>query len=675
MLRTLLFGMLFILGPKLSFGQEQSQPSLPDYTDVSLNNTIEIQNLNHRLLRHLNYDRLDALPVQGMPQLGDMRLFILGDEAGDDIGFPGDDFTESQMLLRMSRIYENQGKMLAAQARGDSDAFEEILDASMSALSILVDQPAIIENAQYRELYRSVVTEYERYYGFADSLAIEQGDIFDARNEAFYAINAEDRAPLENITLPQIEFVGTDIPMTINDRVKSSIVFLLKEPDKHINNWLGRAETYFPMIEKIFEEEGVPDELKYLAMIESGLNPNAKSWARAVGMWQFIRATGKAYGLESNGWVEDRMNPEKATRAAARHLKDLHRMFGDWQLALAGYNYSPGKLRRHLRRAQVNLDRKATYWDVYDNLPRETRNYVPMFIATAIVASNPKEFGLGDGVVPGPQYEFDYVPIQGMLSLADAAEMAGTDLATIKALNPELRGTHLPPSKTAYYLRIPLFSYEKFAEGYRQIPASMKRAVSHHRVKRGETLGQVARRYGVSVSSLMRKNGLRSTIINIGQPLVVPVTQYSSGISSSEIASGGISSNGISMADAKPMRIQYGMRSIRPISPSQKTALDSSLLIARAEELANKIPVVKASDTKPAPKEEKTTAAPEKKVEVAEAKLETAQPSRVVYRVRKGDTLSRIAQQFKVSVSELRKWNNMSNSLIKIGQRLTIYAN
>lgn len=660
MLRTLLFGMLFILFSTATFGQDQPLPVVPEPTYLTS------QSLNYRLMRQLDFKKLEPQPVQGNPALNDVRLYILGDEAGADIGFPGDVLSEKQILLRMGRIYDFQSKLMAAKARGDNEAAEELLDVSMSSLAVLVEQPYIQDNPQYRELYRSVVTEYEQYYGFSDTLSLQRGDIYKFREAAFAALNSEDRAPFENVALPELSFADTEIPMTINERVKSSIVFLLKEPDKHINNWLGRAETYFPMIEKIFAEEGVPDELKYLAMIESGLNPQAKSWARAVGMWQFIRATGKAYDLEVNGWVDERMNPEKATRAAARHLKDLHRMFGDWQLALAGYNYSPGRLRRHIRRAEARLGRKATYWDVYDNLPRETRNYVPMFIATSIVASNPKEFGLGKDVVPGPAYEFDYVPVQGMLSLAEAAELAGTDLATLKALNPDLRSSHLPPSQTAYYLRIPLYSYDKFAVGYRDLPDAMKRAVSAHRVRRGETLGQIARRYGVSVSSLMRKNGLRSTVIRVGQSLVVPVTKYASGIA---------------MADAQPLRIQYGMRSVRPISPAQRTSLDSSLLIARADELAQRIPVVQASETtaerqkpaaeKPEPAETSQQTAQEN---AAEAQQSEPASSRIVYRVRSGDTLIKIAKQFKVSVSQLRQWNNMSSSLIRIGQRLTIYS-
>lgn len=668
MLRTLLFGTLFILGPQVSSGQDATQPTAPESTapgSTAPESTATIS----PFLRHINYDKIEPFAVQDHPDLVDIRLFILGESGDESIGFPGESFTERQVLLRMGRIYDYQGRLMQARANEDNEAIEELLDISMSGLALLVDQEGMMENPQFLELYRTVVSEYEQYYGFSDSLAIQQGDIYLARAAAFDAVNNADRAPLENIDLPEFSFESTEFPMTINERVKSSMVFLLKQPDKHINHWLGRAETYFPMVEKIFAEEGVPDELKYLSMIESGLNPSAKSWARAVGMWQFMRATGKAYDLNVNGWVDERMNPEKATRAAARHLRDLHRMFGDWQLALAGYNYSPGKLRRHIRRAEARLGRKATYWDVYDNLPRETRNYVPMFIATSIIASNPQEFGLGKDVVPGPAYEFDYVPVLGMLSLEDAAEMAGTDLETIKALNPELRGSHLPPSRSAYYLRIPLFSYDTFAEAYRQMPASAKRAVSHHKVRSGQTLGQIARRYGVSVSSLMRKNGLRSTVIRVGQSLVVPATQYASGITDSR----GVNIE-TSLADAQPLRIQYGMRAVRPISPSQKTALDTELLLARAEKLADEAAQKEKAKVTKTPVKTVADKGTSSSNKASEKKAQEPKSSRIVYRVRRGDTLIKIANRFKVSVSELRKWNNMNNSLIKIGQRLTIYS-
>ena len=641
-----IIGAIFIFEPRAVFGQEYPWLNVNQLQDSTLSE-------HDRIMRHVLIRSLTPMPAESNPFVTDIRQFLAGDE--EDLGFPGDTLTEHQILQRMARIYGYQSKMLEARAREDYKTVENLLDRSVGALSILLDQPEWAGQPQARELYRTVVVEYERYYGFSDSLTMQRGDIYAARDNAFRTIDASDQAPLDGMSLPELEFADTEVPMPVNERVKSSIVFLLTEPDKHINNWLSRAETYFPMVEKIFAEEGIPDELKYLGMIESGLNPKARSWARAVGMWQFVRATGRAYDLNSNGWVDERMNPEKATRAAAKHLKDLYRMFGDWHLALAGYNYSPGKLRRHLRRARATLGREANFWDVYNRLPRETRNYVPMFIATAIVASNPTKFNLGKDIVPGPAYEFDYVPVQGMLSLKEVADMAGTDLETIKALNPEIRSNHLPPTRSAYYVRIPLHTYDRFAEHYSQLPSAQKRAATHHRVRRGETLGQIARRYGVSVSSLMRKNGLHSSMIRVGQNLVVPITNYS---------------GGIEMTDAHPLRVRYGIGFTRPIAPTTTSPLDASLLIARADERREELnPRIEAKQV--SEKVRKTSSG--ETAQSQSSQEDKPATTRVVYRVRRGDTLIKIANRFSVTVSQIRKWNNIKNSMIRIGQRLTIY--
>ena len=656
-MRKLLLGMLLACTPLVVYSQDFSTPadSAADFDAMST---------PLKITRHISYSPFVPASLEAYSSIKQVPAFLEKDDP--DLGAIGDSFTETQILRRMGRIYEYQSTLLEAQAREDYIVVEDMLDISMSALTVLLDQPEILENEQFQALYRTVVTQYDKYYGFSDSLEIQRGDIFEVRDHMFSLLNDEHAAPLDHIDLPAITFAETEIPMTINEKVENSIVFLLTDPDRHINNWLSRADTYFPMVEQIFKEEGVPDELKYLAMVESGLNPNARSWASAVGMWQFIRATGTAYDLNINGWVDDRRNPEKATRAAARHLKDLHRMFkGDWQLALAGYNYSPGKLRRHLRRAEARLGRRATFWDVYDNLPRETRNYVPMFIATTLVASNPQEFGLDQGYTPGRPYEFDYVPVYGMLTLAEIASLAQTDVQTIKALNPELRGNSLPPTRSAYYIRLPLYTYETFADNYSTLPTATKRPASHHRVRSGETLGQIARRYGVSVSSLMRKNGLHSSLIRVGQNLVVPITDYS---------------GGIEVSDVTPMRIQYGMRSVRPISPNQATKLDTQLLIARAaDRAAEKKQRQAEEEAKEEAKKAATIAAnqnppPAKNTSATTASQENSpQNARVIHRVRRGDTLIDIARQYKVTVSQIREWNNIRNSLIKVGQRLTIY--
>ncbi|MEZ4701839.1 MAG: LysM peptidoglycan-binding domain-containing protein [Rhodothermales bacterium] len=587
-----------------------------------------------------------SLPAQAVPFYQPPRVFLDQPDLA-----PLDSLDEKSRLRRMGNLYRYQGELLDAQAREDHEVVEALFDRIMTEIAVIARAPDALDDPRFKELYRSVVTEYESYYGFPDTLYIQQGDIFAWRETAFEALNENDLPPLASIDLPEIDIASTEISMQINEQVRNSMVFLLTEPERHINHWLSRAETYFPMVEKILEEEGVPDELKYLAMIESGLNPRARSWARAVGMWQFVKATGYAYDLTANGWVDERMDPEKATRAAARHLKDLHRMFGDWQLALAGYNFSPGKLRRYLRQAEAQLGHPATFWDVYHRLPRETRNYVPMFIATALLASNPEAYGLEQGVEPGPSYQYDLVPVQGALSLEEIADMAGTDVPTLKALNPELLGQTLPPSQSPYFIRLPLHSYDRFAEGYRHLPVAAKRAASQHVVRQGETIGQIARRYGVNVSTLMRKNGLHSTTIRIGQTLVVPTTDYS---------------GGLQVGDAQPMRVQYGMRASRVIMPRIVEPLDVDRLIAQTTEQAKEARMALISEVE-------AEAQAKQAAGEADDAAEKTPPSRIVYRVRRGDTLIGIAKQYSVTVTQLRSWNGIRSNLLQIGQRLTIY--
>jgi membrane-bound lytic murein transglycosylase D len=200
-------------------------------------------------------------------------------------------------------------------------------------------------------------------------------------------------------------------------------------------------------------------------------------------MWQFMGPTGRQYGLSANPWVDERRDPEKATRAAARHLNDLYERFEDWHLALAAYNCGGGCVSRAIRRSGGG---DTSFWDIYRHLPRETRGYVPMFIASTRIASNPSAYGIEPPPAnSAPEYAYDYVHVRGMLTLRDVADLAGTTPDVIRALNPELRRNTLPPSKAMYPLRIPLGSYEAFAQGYADLPESMKRVVTAYTVRSG----------------------------------------------------------------------------------------------------------------------------------------------------------------------------------------------
>ncbi len=231
-----------------------------------------------------------------------------------------DTLTESQFLEKLAALYGYQSDFLSADASGEHDVALDVLEEAMTDLADLMRRDVVREQPRFLDIYRILVAEYERVYGPSDSLLVAFGDIFPIREELFAALDNTRDPLLEDVLSPSLQPIETTVPLPLNRLVETTIGSLLREPERHLNHWQSRADTYLPMIERIFREEGIPDELKYLAMIESGLNPRARSWARAVGMWQFIAATGRAYGLEINSWVDERMDPEKATRVSAKNL-------------------------------------------------------------------------------------------------------------------------------------------------------------------------------------------------------------------------------------------------------------------------------------------------------------------------------------------------------------------
>ena len=509
-------------------------------------------------------------------------------------------------------IYDAMARMSRAQADDDTEETEAALEEAMAGLRHLYQATGGLQDAEGRQLYRSVVTAYEQYYGVSDTMTLEYGDIFAYRDEMFAEMNQVREPLLEAVRLPEPGPVQTTIPLQRNHLVEQSIQFLQRSPERHLYRWISRSAIYFPMFEQILREEGVPDELKYLSMIESALIPKANSHAGAAGLWQFMPATGREYGLHRTHWIDERLDPEKSTRAAAKYLKKLHRQFDDWYLALAAYNSGPGRVARAVRRQGSG----SSFWDIYDDLPRETRNYVPMFIATTMMLTNPQAFNLPRGE-PGPRYAYDVAQVEGMLDLRTVADLAGTDVETIRALNPEIRQWTTPPTRTSYHLRVPLGSGQSFAQAYASLPPDQKRGQSEYTVRRGDSLGKIARRFGTSVAALQEVNGIRGSLIQVGQLLYVPV-RY-------EGYTGVAESSGRVQYDGNP-------------------------------------PVRYASDT-PAPAQRESYAAPSS----------NAGSTRVTYKVRRGDNLSKIARKYGVRVNDLQVWNDLSGDRIRSGQSLTIY--
>jgi membrane-bound lytic murein transglycosylase D len=464
-----------------------------------------------------------------------------------------DSVSDAEAFRHIARLHRLRSDLAEAQAASNGPRTSRLLDRSIRELHALLGRPGLAERPRFRSIFRSLTAEYEAHYGVPDTLRLPGGAIYENRQGLFAALNQAPPLQLNEVLPSGLQLTNTDIRLPLNERVRTSMAFLLRNADRHLRPWLQRSATYFPMIEHILAEENVPDELKYLALVESGLNPYAYSHARAAGPWQFIAQTGRRYGLTVDPWVDERLDPEKSTRAAARHLRDLYELFGDWHLALAGYNCSPRAVQRAIAEARERLGREPTFWDIYPQLPEETRNYVPLFIATAVIVSNPSEFGI-ERVTPGPRYAFDHVPVEGAHSLQTIARLAETDIATVRSLNPELRSDRLPSSAEPYYVRLPYGTYTTFASNYAALPNEEKRPNVGHAVRAGETIGRIAQRYQVARPALLKTNDVKPHEVHVGQRLTIPAMRY---LGNTAIAA---------EADARPVRVRYGNRATRPLT-------------------------------------------------------------------------------------------------------------
>jgi hypothetical protein len=313
------------------------------------------------------------------------------------------------------------------------------------------------------------------------------------------------------------------VPVVVNKSVVSFITYFQTSGRAVFNRWLGRTRRYMTMINAILRENGLPEDLSYIALIESGLNPMARSRANAVGMWQFMKGTGKRYGLRVDWWIDERHDPEKSTRAAARYLKDLYAQFGSWYLAAAGYNAGEGRVMRAMRKHG-----SEDFWVIANHkktLKRETRDYVPKYLAAMLIAKDPALYGFSESELEYAEgLAFDRVKITYATDLRVIAGAAGTTVEEIRRLNPELLRWFTPPGYAEYEIKIPAGAAGVFHEKIADIPPPQRLEFHAHRVRRGETLYSIAKRYGTPVKPIMYLNNLKSAKrIRAGATIYVPV--------------------------------------------------------------------------------------------------------------------------------------------------------
>lgn len=621
-------------------------------------------------------------------------------------------------IIRSARAELERGEQLALGGEWDGArlAFDQAID-------LLLSLPGGAESsAEAQSLYDDLLatihdTERASRIAQADDVAaLEQAEAAavdeltsDALLEDLSTIATESMAAAD---LPEVTY---DIPIELNARVQSIIEMFQDRRHDWFQEALDRSGYYAPMIRQVFQEEGIPQDLIYLAMVESAFKSRAVSRAGARGIWQFIQGTGRAYGLRQDFWVDDRFNPEKATRAAARHLRDLYDELGDWYLVMAAYNSGQRRVERAIRRTG-----SRDFWVHAQKrvLPRETRSYVPLIIAAAVIGKNPEAYGF----VPSTNepIEYDVVRLEYAVDLATAAKSAGVDLDDMKFLNPELRRWVTPLDSESYPLRIPKGNAEEFRVALSEIPEDERVRFGTHVVQRGDTLSRIASRYGTTIDALTAANNIsRRSLIHPGQVLTVPVPPGSGAeriraVQRREaIAENGESVYVVQRGDTlgeisssfrmslEQLRALNGMapRATR-IYPGQKiivtasaaASLDASRRASKAPTASGITYTVQSGDTLGQIAEDQgvristlrrlngfsrghTRIYPGQELYVREApSYAQADVGPVSYRIRSGDTLSRIARRFGVSVDDIRQWNNMNSDHIVAGDRLTLHV-
>lgn len=395
---------------------------------------------------------------------------------------------------------------------------------------------------------------------------------------------SEDVAQLDEVIDDSVDIKPYNIPMILNDSVENHLEYFKTRGREVFQRWLDRSARYIPVMKNILREKNLPEDLVYVAMIESGFNPYAVSWAKAVGPWQFMPATGKLYGLKIDWWIDERKDPVKSTQAAAEHLKDLHNLFGSWPLALASYNAGAGKVQRAVLRT-----RSEDFWDLKASryIRKETKNYVPKYMAATIIAKNPEAYGFT--ITAYDPFKFDEVVLDESVDLRLIARCAECTYEEIKELNPEIRRWVTPPHYSRYALRLPPGKKEKFLANYAVIPPEQKIKWERHEVRRGETLAGLAKQYNTTADAIRDINGLKKNRITPGKHLLIPLD-----------------------INEKKQDMSY---------------LTQAQSIRQQE---------------------------------------------ILYRVRRGETLSKIARKHNVTVADIKEWNQGIGNRVRVGQKIKL---
>jgi len=544
-------------------------------------------------------------------------------------------------LLKRLRDMGDSAVAADAEVLG-GQGVEELLRDVLDGLEVH-EGKAVLEAAAERA---EAKTEESSYFGASDHLVHPSLDIYQNPLKAF-----SDRPEL---FLDRVDPRDFDYPIVVNARVQNWMVYFLTRGRKWFVKWLARADRYGPLILPLLKDAGLPQDLLFQAMIESGFNPYATSSARAVGVWQFISSTGGEYGLERNWWIDERRDPVHATHSAIAFMKHLYKRFGSWELASAAYNAGGGKISRAIKMYGTN-----DYWELAASsrtyLKPETKNYVPKIIAAAILSKYADRYGLSKDIPEEHRlslWDHDVVTVPEATDLALVARLVGSTVEEIQGINPALRRGYTPPGMSNYRLNVPRGKAKAFTKKFSKLPENERVTFLRYKVRRGDTLGRIASRHKIPVATIAKLNHVRDARkLRVGQRLLIPVRAEA-------MPSRKISHQVVRGETLSSIAARYGT-SVSSLKKRNKLKSDKV-------KVGQKLAVLTKGGSQPV-----VTSAEKSASAKSSSGRATSRPA--TYTVQAGDSLSRIASRFGISLTELKDLNSLGRSgTIYPGDKLTL---
>lgn len=519
-------------------------------------------------------------------------------------------------------------------------------------------------------------------------------DIYSNLTEDIQTINIDEKVDYElptDLLKARLQEMDEKSPFHIeyNQGLENIIKSFLKNRKRSFERLMAVSEFYFPLFEEAFDKQNVPLEIKYLAVVESALNPKAVSRVGATGLWQFMYQTGKQYGLKIDSYVDERSDPLKATEAAAQYMKNMYAIFGDWDLVLASYNSGPGNVAKAIRRSGG----QQNYWNIRKNLPKETQGYLPAFLATMYIYEYHKEHGIKPEKAPIKQFATDTVMIKRQMSFKQISELIDIPVAQLQILNPSYKLNVVPAyNDQTHFLRLPqdkmavftsneskIYAYVDREANLRERPFQIVRPivtqdsvntfqrlaqakVRYYRVKRGDNLSTIAQKYDVAVDDLKKWNNIRGNKVAYGKNLKingVEADQKSMVVAKVEIDKKGIQKDSLATPTNSIYVVQKGdnlSNIAKKFNVTVAELQDWNKLTTKSISLGASLQVVKKAIHN----------------EVTEEPVERKD---IAYSVQKGDNLGSIAKKFGASVEDLKQWNNLTSDAIAIGNSLIVAKN